>query len=178
MEDLEKATFAGGCFWCMEPPFKKLKGVKSVISGYTGGKMPNPTYQEVCSGKTGHAEAVEVIFDPKEISYKELLDVFWCNIDPTMLNQQFADFGSQYRTAVFYHDKEQERLAKGSKEELEKAKIFDKPVVTEITPAGVFYPAEEYHQNYCHKNPVHYKLYRTGSGREGFLEKVWGTRGK
>lgn len=169
----EKATFAGGCFWCMEHPFETLKGVISTTSGYTGGHKENPTYEEVSAGTTGHAEAVEVIYDPTQVSYAKLLDVFWMNIDPTVTNRQFVDVGSQYRAAIFYHNEEQKKLAEESKEQLDKSGRFDKPIVTEITPASVFYPAEEYHQDYYNKNPIRYKLYRYGSGRDQFLNKVW-----
>jgi len=171
---LAQATFAGGCFWCMEPPFEKPPGVVSVRAGYTGGTKPDPTYQEVSSGKTGHAEAVEVVYDPAQTTYEQLLEVFWRNIDPTQANGQFADRGTQYRTAIFYHTEEQRRLAEASKARLEQSKKFDKPIVTEIVPASTFYPAEDYHQDYSKKNPIHYKRYRTGSGREGFLRTVWG----
>ena len=169
-----KATFAGGCFWCMEPPFDKLPGVISTTSGYTGGQKPNPTYEEVSSGRTGHAEAVQVVYDPKKVSYEQLLDVFWHNIDPTVKNQQFCDVGSQYRTGIFYHDDEQKRLAEASKAALEKSKPFKAPIVTEITRAGEFYPAEEYHQDFYLKNPVRYKFYRNGCGRDARLEQLWG----
>ena len=169
-----KATFAGGCFWCMEPPFDKLPGVISTTSGYTGGQKPNPTYEEVSSGRTGHAEAVQVVYDPKKVSYEQLLDVFWHNIDPTVKNQQFCDVGSQYRTGIFYHDDEQKRLAEASKAALEKSKPFKAPIVTEITRASEFYPAEEYHQDFYLKNPVRYKFYRNGCGRDARLEQLWG----
>jgi methionine-S-sulfoxide reductase len=172
---LSKATFAGGCFWCMEPPYAKLNGVKSVMPGYTGGKTKNPTYEEVCSGESGHAEAVQVFFDPAELPYERLLDVFWRNIDPTTRNGQFADMGTQYRTAIYYHDEGQKRLAEASKEALGKSGRFAAPIVTEISPAAEFYPAEEYHQCYYQKNPVRYQSYRAGSGREGFLKRVWGS---
>lgn len=171
---LEKATFAGGCFWCLEPPFDKLKGVVVTTPGYTGGHKKDPTYEEVCQGTTGHAEAVEIEFDPQQISYSQLLEVFWRNIDPTTLNQQFADVGTQYRTAIFYHNEEQKRLAESSKEALGKSGKFDKPIVTEIVAAGPFYPAEEHHKDYYKKNAIHYKMYRIGSGREGYIEKTWG----
>jgi methionine-S-sulfoxide reductase len=173
-EKFEKATFAGGCFWCMEPPFMDLKGVESVTSGYIGGHVKNPTYEQVCTGRTGHTEAVQIVFDLQKISYQELLDIFWRNIDPTTENQQFADEGTQYRTGIFYHGQEQRRLAELSKEQLENQGIFDAPIVTEITAATEFYPAEEYHQKYCRKNPGHYKMYRAGSGRESYLEELWG----
>ena len=173
-EKLEKATFAGGCFWCMEPPFEHLPGVVAVTSGYTGGRTPNPTYEDVCSGTTGHAEAVQVVYDPSKISYAQLLDAFWRNIDPTTSNQQFVDVGSQYRTAIFYHDEEQKRLALESKERLQQSGTFTKPIVTEIAPASAFYPAEEYHQGYHKKCPLRYQMYRMGSGRDQYLKKVWG----
>ena len=147
-----KATFAGGCFWCMEPPFEALAGVISVTSGYTGGKKDKPTYQEVSAGGTGHAEAVQILYDPAVISYQQLLDIYWHNIDPTAVDRQFCDSGDQYRSAIFYHDAVQERLAKASREKLEKEKPFREPVVTEITPAATFYPAEEYHQDYYFNN--------------------------
>jgi methionine-S-sulfoxide reductase len=172
----EKATFAGGCFWCMEPPFEKLDGVVDVMAGYTGGRTKNPTYEDVCSGTTGHAEAVQVTFDPKKISYQKLLDVFWRNIDPTQVNGQFADHGSQYRSAVFYHTPEQKRLAEESKSELAKSGRFQHPIATEIAPASVFYPAEEYHQDYYKKCSLHYQSYSYGSGRKDFIERVWGER--
>jgi peptide-methionine (S)-S-oxide reductase len=171
---LARATFAGGCFWCMEHPFEELEGVRESVSGYTGGKEENPIYEEVSSGVTGHAEAVEILYDPGRITYGALLNVFWRNIDPTTLNRQFSDVGSQYRTAIFYHDGEQKRLALESKAAMEASGHFDKPIVTEIVPAGPFYPAEEYHQDYYRKNPVRYKLYRFGSGRDRYLDRVWG----
>lgn len=169
-----KATFAGGCFWCMEPPYDKLDGVISTKSGYTGGQKKNPTYEEVSSGRTGHAEAVEVVYDPKKIGYEKLLEVFWRNVDPTVKDQQFCDVGSQYRTGIFYHDEEQKRLAEASKAALEKNKPFKGPIVTEITRATEFYPAEDYHQDYYLKNPVRYKFYRSGCGRDNRLKQLWG----
>ena len=169
-----KATFAGGCFWCMEPPYDKLDGVISTKSGYTGGQKKNPTYEEVSSGRTGHAEAVEVVYDPKKIGYEKLLEVFWRNVDPTVKDQQFCDVGSQYRTGIFYHDEEQKRLAEASKAALEKNKPFKGPIVTEITRATEFYPAEDYHQDYYLKNPVRYKFYRNGCGRDNRLKQMWG----
>jgi methionine-S-sulfoxide reductase len=172
-EKREKATFAGGCFWCMEPPFDKLDGVISTIVGYTGGQEKNPTYEEVSSGKTGHVEAIQIVYDPSSVTYAELLDVFWRNIDPTQMNGQFADTGRQYRTSIFYHSQEQKQLALASKDELEKSGRYDKKIVTEIVPAGAFYSAEEYHQDYYKKNPIRYKFYRYGSGRDKFLKKVW-----
>ena len=173
-QKLEKATFAGGCFWCIEPPFDSLKGVISVTVGYTGGHDKNPTYEEVSSGITGHAEAIEIFYDPAQITYAELLHVFWRNIDPTTPNQQFVDVGTQYRSAIFYHNEEQRRLAEESKTKLEKSGKFDKPIVTEIKVATPFYKAEEYHQKYYKKNPIRYKYYRYRSGRDQYLEKVWG----
>jgi methionine-S-sulfoxide reductase len=170
--DNKKATFAGGCFWCMEPPFAQLKGVISVTSGYIGGNVKNPTYEQVCSGETGHAEAVEIVYDPSKISYSELLDVFWKNIDPTQINGQFADRGTQYKTAIFYHDAEQKRSAEASKETLQASGKYDKAIVTEIVPAAEFYRAEDYHQDYHRKNPVRYQYYRQGSGREQYLKKM------
>lgn len=175
---LEKATFAGGCFWCMEPPFEQLEGVTDVTSGYTGGTKANPTYEDVSAGATGHTEAVVVTYDPAKISYEKLLEVFWRNVDPTQEDGQFADRGTQYRTAIFYHNEEQKRLAEKSKSDLIASKIFTTPIVTTIEPASQFYPAEDYHQDYHKKNPLRYKAYRTGSGREGFLQKTWGNKKK
>lgn len=169
-----KATFAGGCFWCMEPPFEKLGGVKEVLSGYAGGDEPNPTYEQVSAGQTGHAEVVQVAFDPDKTSYDTLLDVFWRNIDPTTRNAQFVDQGRQYRSAIFYHDDEQKKKAEASKEALAASGRFDKPIVTEIEPLTAFWPAEGDHQDYYKKNPFRYKLYRLGSGRDQFLKKTWG----
>jgi peptide-methionine (S)-S-oxide reductase len=171
---LSKATFAGGCFWCMEPPFDKLNGVVSTTSGYTGGEKVDPSYEEVSSGGTGHAESVEVVYDPAKVSYEQLLDVFWHNIDPTVRDRQFCDVGEQYRTAIFFHDETQKRLAEQSKQALEKSKPFKEEVVTEIVPAGRLYPAEEYHQDYYKKNPVRYKFYRYNCGRDRRLEQLWG----
>ncbi len=170
---LEKATFAGGCFWCMEPPFEKLEGVKDVISGYTGGTKANPTYEEVSSGSTGHLEAVEVTFNPSVVTYETLLDVFWKNIDPTDPGGQFVDRGGQYRSAIFYHSEEQKKLAEASKQKLAASGIFTKAIVTEILPASAFYKAEEYHQDYYKNNPIRYKFYRFNSGRDQFLNKTW-----
>jgi methionine-S-sulfoxide reductase len=170
----EKAVFAGGCFWCMQHPFDELKGVVSTTVGYTGGHKENPSYEEICSGETGHTEAIEIQFDPTQITYAKLLDVLWRNIDPTTSNRQFADVGSQYRTAIFYHDEEQKQLAESSKEEVDCSGIHDKPIVTEIVPASVFYKAEEYHQKYYEKSPDRYKRYNSGSGRERYLKKTWG----
>jgi peptide-methionine (S)-S-oxide reductase len=171
---LAKATFAGGCFWCMEHPFDSLEGVVSVMSGYTGGTKKNPTYQEVSAGGTGHTESVQIVYDPAKIGYRKLLEVFWHNIDPTTPNRQFCDAGNQYRSAVFYHDEEQKRLVEESKRELERTKPFRGSIVTEIAPASVFYPAEEYHQRYYKKNPVRYKFYRYNCGRDQRLKELWG----
>jgi peptide-methionine (S)-S-oxide reductase len=170
------ATFAGGCFWCMEPPYDKLPGVVSTTSGYTGGSKTNPTYEEVSSGRTGHAEAVQVVYDPKKVTYEQLLDVFWHNVDPTVKDRQFCDSGSQYRTAIFYHDAAQRQAAEASKAALAKSKPFSEPVVTEIVMAGTFYPAEDYHQDYYKKNPVRYQIYRSGCGRDARLKQLWGDK--
>jgi len=172
--NLAKATFAGGCFWCMEPPYDKLDGVVSTTSGYIGGRTRNPTYEAVSAGGTGHAEAIEVVYDPARIGYAKLLDVFWRNIDPTVRNQQFCDVGDQYRSAIFYHDAEQRRLAEQSKAALEKSKPFPQPIVTEIVAAGAFTPAEAYHQDYYLKNPLRYRFYRHRCGRDQRLEELWG----
>jgi len=172
-KNLRVATFAGGCFWCTEADFEKLPGVERVVSGYTGGSKENPTYAEVSSRTTGHVEAVQVDYDPGKVSYGELLDYFWRHIDPTDAGGQFVDRGAQYRSAIFYHNPEQKRLAEQSKEALGKSGKFKKPIVTEIIPFTRFYPAEEYHQDYYRKNPIRYRYYRFGSGRDQFLEKVW-----
>lgn len=169
-----KATFAGGCFWCMQPPFDELDGVLQTRVGYTGGHVPFPTYEQVCSGTTGHAEAIEVVFDPNVISYEALLDTFWRNIDPTTLNRQFADHGTQYRTAIFYHDEQQREKAEATKRAINESAAFDGPIVTEIVPAEAFYEAEAYHQNYYLKNSGHYSRFKVGSGRASFLEEKWG----
>jgi peptide-methionine (S)-S-oxide reductase len=173
--NLEKATFAGGCFWCMEHPFDEIPGVVSVTSGYTGGQKKNPTYEEVSAGGTGHAESVQVIYDPARVTYEKLLNVFWHNIDPTSKDRQFCDFGRQYRSAIFYHNEEQHRLAMQSKSLLEKNKTFKDPVVTEIVQATEFYPAEDYHQHYYKNNPIRYKYYRFRCGRDQRLRELWGT---
>ena len=173
-KNLAKATFAGGCFWCMEAPFDRLDGVISTTSGYTGGHTQNPTYREVSRGDTGHAEAVEIVYDPKQVSYQKLLEVLWRNIDPTTADKQFCDRGSQYRTAVFYHDQEQQQLAEESKRGVESSKTFDGPIVTEITSASKFYPAENYHQNFYNMNTIRYKFYRQACGRDQRLEELWG----
>lgn len=166
------ATFAGGCFWCTEADFDKVDGVLSTTSGYIGGDKDDPTYREVSTGGTGHAEAVEIEYDPDEVSYEELLDVFWVNHDPTTNTRQFCDSGSQYRPAIFYHNAEQKRLAEAKKQEVAQNHSF--PVKTEISEATEFYPAEDYHQNYYKKNPVQYKFYRYGCGRDARLEELWG----
>ena len=173
-QNTEKAYFAGGCFWCMEPPFEVLDGVIEATSGYMGGKIENPTYEQVSMGNTGHAEVVEIEYDPNIITYSELLEVFWRNIDPTALNYQFADVGSQYRTEIFTVGPEQMEEALSSKDELEKSNKFDKPIVTAITEAPVFYIAEEYHQDFYKKQSARYKIYAEASGRKGFLEDTWG----
>ena len=170
----EKAYFAGGCFWCMEPPFEALDGVIEATSGYMGGETENPTYEQVSMGNTGHAEVVEIEYDPNIITYSELLEVFWRNIDPTALNYQFADVGSQYRTEIFTVGPNQMEEALNSKDELEKSNKFDKPIVTAITEAPVFYIAEEYHQDFYKKQSARYKIYAEASGRKGFLEDTWG----
>ena len=176
--ELATATFAGGCFWCMEPPYDKVDGVVATISGYTGGHKANPTYEEVTSGTTGHLEAVQVLYDPAKAGYEQLLDIFWRNVNPTDPGGQFVDRGSQYRTAIFYHDAEQQRLAEASKAALAASGQFLAPIVTPILPAGPFYPAEEYHQDFYEKNPVRYKFYRYNSGRDQFLNTVWGKERK
>ena len=172
-EDLSKATFAGGCFWCVESDFEKYDGVVEAISGYAGGQTQNPSYKEVSSGGTGHAEVVQIIYDPQKITYSELLDIFWRHVDPTDPNGQFVDRGSQYRPAIFYHDEEQKRLAEDSKRKLESSGRFDKSIETEIVPIADFYKAEDYHQDYYKKNPLRYKFYRLNSGRDQFLKKAW-----
>ncbi len=171
---LAKATFAGGCFWCMEPPFEKLDGVKSAVSGYTGGKRKSPTYKQVASGRTSHIESVEVVFDPKKIRYEDLLEVFWRNINPTDSGGQFVDRGPQYQSAIFYHNEAQRKAAEKSKRKLQQKGIFSKKITTPIRRSTTFYIAEEYHQDYYKKNPIPYSYYRRGSGRDKFLLKVWG----
>jgi peptide-methionine (S)-S-oxide reductase len=173
-QKLEKATFAAGCFWCAEEAFEKVPGVVEAVSGYTGGKVKNPSYEQVSSGRTGHAEAVEVTFDPAKVSYDKLLDTFWLNHDPTVKDRQFCDSGSQYRPEIFYHSEEQKRLAEASKAKWEKAKPFKQPILTSITPAAEFYRAEEYHQDYYKKNPLQYRFYVTGCGRYARLDSLWG----
>ncbi len=170
------ATFAGGCFWCMEEAYDKVPGVSATVSGYMGGRKPDPTYEEVSSGSTGHAEVVHVVYDPKKVSYEKLLDAFWLNIDPTVRDRQFCDSGSQYRSAIFYHDDAQRRAAEASKAAVGKSKPFREPIVTPIEMAGPFYPAEDYHQDYYRKNPVRYRIYVSGCGRYARLKQLWGER--
>ena len=169
-----KATFAGGCFWCVEEAFEKVPGVISAVSGYTDGNVDNPSYRQVTGGQTGHAEAVEVIFDPAQVTYEQLLDVFWRNVDPTVVDRQFCDVGNQYRTAIFVHDEEQMRLAEASKEALQTSKPFAEPIVTPIVAASTFYPAEDYHQDYYKTNPLRYKFYKWNCGRAQRLAELWG----
>lgn len=169
-----KATFAGGCFWCMEEAFEKVEGVVSAISGYTGGQVENPTYEQVSAGGTGHTESIEVTYDPSKVTYKQLLEVFWRNVDPTTPNAQFCDHGNQYRTAIFYHDENQKQLIDESRQRVENSKTFPESIVTEIAPASVFYSAEEYHQDFYTKNPIRYKFYKWNCGRAQRLEQLWG----
>lgn len=177
-ENTARATFAGGCFWCVESDFEKVDGVLEVISGYAGGTLENPTYEEVSTGGTGHLEVIQVVYDPARVTYTQLLEVLWRHIDPTDPGGSFVDRGSQYRSAIFYQDEEQKRLAEESKAALDRSGQFKKPVVTEILPLNKFYPAEEYHQDYYKNNPIRYKLYRYRSGRDQFLEKTWGSTSK
>ena len=170
----EIATFAGGCFWCTEEAFEKLPGVISAVSGYMGGSVKKPTYEQVSSGRTGHAEVVQVSFDPSKLSYDKLLDTFWLNHDPTVLNRQFCDSGSQYRPEIFVHSEEQKRLAEASKAKWERQKPFRQPLLTPITAAGDFWPAEDYHQDYYKKNALQYRFYVTGCGRYARLDNLWG----
>jgi peptide-methionine (S)-S-oxide reductase len=171
-----KATFAAGCFWCLEEAMDKVSGVISTTSGYIGGTTQNPSYEQVSSGRTGHTEAVEVVYDPSKVSYEALLEAFWKNHDPTVTNRQFCDVGSQYRPAIFYHDAEQQRLAEASKAKVVQTKTFSQAIHTPIEKAGAFWPAEDYHQDYYKKNPARYKYYVTGCGRYRRLEQLWGTR--
>lgn len=168
------ATFAGGCFWCMQPPFDRLDGVLSTTVGYTGGHTRNPTYEQVSGGGTGHAESIQIAYDPAKVSFAKLLQVFWHNIDPLTPNAQFCDHGTQYRSVIFFHNAEQQRLAEQSKRDLEASGRFKQPIVTEIVPASTFYPAEDYHQAYYRKNPLRYKYYRYGCGRDRRLQELWG----
>lgn len=172
------ATLAGGCFWCLVPPFMNQAGVLDVVAGYIGGRVPDPTYEQVCMGDTGHYEAVQITFDPMLVTYQELLDIFWRQIDPTDAGGQFFDRGSSYRTAIFFHDEEQHQLAETSRWQIQQSGRFNSPIATAILPAGPFYPAEEYHQAYHKKNPQHYKRYRLGSGRDAFLNRHWSQAGK
>jgi peptide-methionine (S)-S-oxide reductase len=171
-QTLAKATFAGGCFWCMEKPFDVLPGVVSTTSGYTGGQTERPSYRQVSSGKTGHAESVQVVYDPTQVSYEKLLDVFWHNVDPLDAGGQFCDRGSQYRSSVFFYDEQQRKLAEESKQALEKSGI--QPIATQVISAGEFYPAEDYHQNYYETNALKYRFYRFACGRDQRLTEVWG----
>ena len=173
--DSAVATFAGGCFWCMEEPFDKLDGVLATTSGYAGGQKRNPTYEEVSAGGTGHTEVVQVLYDPKRISYEKLLDVYWRNIDPTVKDRQFCDIGSQYRSSIFVHNDAQRRAAEASKAALEKSKPFKEPIWTPVVAATEFWPAEEYHQDYYRNNPIRYKYYRHGCGRDARLKQLWGS---
>ena len=173
-KELETAIFAGGCFWCVESDFDKVPGVVSTTSGYTGGHTQHPTYHEVSAGGTGHAESVEIVFDPKVVSYQTLLRVYWHSVDPTVKDRQFCDVGTQYRTAIFYLNDEQKRLAEASRAQIERSKPFKAPIVTEIVKAGKFWPAEEYHQDYYKKNPLRYHFYREGCGRDARLKQLWG----
>jgi peptide-methionine (S)-S-oxide reductase len=171
---LGKAYFAGGCFWCMEEAFEKVEGVLSATSGYMGGRVANPTYEEVSAGRTGHAESVEVVYDPSKVSYQKLLDAFWHNVDPVTPNAQFCDHGSQYRSAIFFQTDEEKRASDSSKHAIEQSKRFTEPIVTQIVPASQFYPAEEYHQDFYKKNPLRYKIYKYNCGRAQRLEALWG----
>lgn len=177
-EHYERAIFAGGCFWCVQPPYDYQEGVITTTVGFTGGKEVDPTYKEVAYGKTTHTEAIEVIYDPEQVSYEKLLDIFWRNINPTDSDGQFVDRGSQYRPGIFYLNEEQKKTALESKKRLEESGRFDKPIVVEITEATPFYDAEEYHQKYYLKKPVHYKTYRMGSGRDKFIKKYWDVSAK
>ncbi len=172
----ETAIFAGGCFWCMEPPFDKFDGVISTTSGYTAGHKKDPTYREVSAGGSGHTEAIQIIFNPEKISYAELLDVFWKNIDPVAVNRQFCDSGTQYRSGIYYLNRAQEVAAKQSLQQLEKSRPFEGVIATEIVTASTFYPAEDYHQDYYQKNPIRYKYYRYRCGRDQRLEEIWGVK--
>ena len=172
-----KAVFAGGCFWCMEEAYEKVPGVVAAVSGYMGGKTKNPTYEQVSSGRTGHAEVVEVEYDPAKVSYTKLVEVFWRNIDPTQANAQFCDHGSQYRSGIFYGSSEEKKIADASKAELEKNKPFRGAIVTEITQASEFYPAEKYHQDFYKTSPIRYRFYKNGCGREARLNQLWGGKG-
>jgi peptide-methionine (S)-S-oxide reductase len=176
--DLAVATFAGGCFWCMEEAFEPVEGVVSVVSGYTGGQQANPSYEEVSAGGTGHAESVEIRYDSSKVSYQQLLQHFWRNIDPLAVDRQFCDRGDQYRSAIFYHSEDQRRLAEASKTALERSGTLKGTIATQIVAAGPFYPAEEYHQDYYRKNPSRYKFYKWSCGRAQRLEELWGAKGR
>ena len=169
-----KAVFAGGCFWCMEEAFEKVEGVISVTSGYMGGFKPDPTYEEVSAGGTGHAESVDVVYDPSKVSYQKLLDHFWKNVDPLTPNAQFCDHGTQYRAAIFYGNEAEKRQAEASKQAIEQSKRFTEPIVTQVVMASKFYPAEDYHQDFYKKNPIRYKFYKHNCGRAQRLEMLWG----
>lgn len=171
--DIKTATFAGGCFWCTQSDFEKHDGIITTLAGYTGGHKPDPTYEQVCSGRTGHVEAVQLHYDPRRIRYQELLDIFWRHVDPTDENGQFADRGAQYRTVIFYHNERQKHMAEKARREMERTGPFTRPIATEIRQAGPFYPAEPYHQGYYKKNPLRYKFYRANSGRDRFIQTVW-----
>ncbi|MDA3868949.1 MAG: peptide-methionine (S)-S-oxide reductase MsrA [Gammaproteobacteria bacterium] len=175
-DDRSLATFAGGCFWCMEPPFDKLDGVLSTTSGYTDGHRKNPSYEEVSAGGTGHTEAIQIEYDPTKISYAQLLEVFWKNIDPTTRDSQFCDHGSQYRSGIYYHNASQRAAAEASLKALQQNKPFEAAIVTELDAASTFYPAEDYHQDYYLKNPIRYKYYRYRCGRDQRLEQLWGEK--
>jgi peptide-methionine (S)-S-oxide reductase len=170
----DKAYFAGGCFWCMEEAFEKVEGVLSATSGYMGGTVSSPTYEEVSAGRTGHTESVEVVYDPARVSYQKLLDAFWHNVDPITPNAQFCDHGSQYRSAIFFQTDEEKRTADTSKQAIEQSRRFKEPIVTQIVIASQFYPAEEYHQDFYKKNPIRYKVYKYNCGRAKRLEELWG----
>jgi len=172
--ETQTATFAGGCFWCMQPPFDQLDGVLSTIPGYAGGHVDKPSYEQVCSGSTGHTEVIQISFDPERVSYPQLLEVFWRNIDPTAVNRQFVDHGSQYRSAIFYHSDEQRQQAEESRATLAASGRYERPIVTEITELERFYPAEEYHHDFYRKNPLRYQSYHLHSGREQYLHAIWG----
>jgi peptide-methionine (S)-S-oxide reductase len=171
---LGKAYFAGGCFWCMEEAFEKVEGVLSVTSGYMGGTVANPSYEDVSAGRTGHAESIEVVYDPAKVNYQKLLDAFWRNVDPITANAQFCDHGSQYRSAIFFQTDEEKRVAEASKQAIEQSRRFKEPIVTQIVMASQFYPAEEYHQEFYKKNPIRYKFYKYNCGRAQRLEELWG----
>jgi peptide-methionine (S)-S-oxide reductase len=173
-QNTAKATFAGGCFWCTEEAFEKVPGVISVVSGYMGGKVKNPSYEQVSTGRTGHTEVAQVTYDPAKVSYEKLLETFWLNHDPTVLDRQFCDAGSQYRPEIFYHNDQQKRLAEASKAAWEKKKPFRQPILTPVTMAGEFWQAEDYHQDYYKKNPLQYRFYVTGCGRYARLDSLWG----